>query len=177
MKKMAENIGFALLILLMAVTALSYLAPHFGWRVDAVLSGSMEPQLKTGAVVITRPIEPESVVVGDIITFRTTTVGENLISHRVIGIEENSPLYFHTKGDVNDDPDPFTVPAQNVVGKICFHIPFLGYATQFLKTFWGFLFALLIPGLIIIVMEVMNIRKVFTSEKIAKEVEGEVLRE
>ena len=177
MKKMAENIGFALLILLMAVTALSYLAPHFGWRVDAVLSGSMEPQLKTGVVVITRPVEPEAIAVGDIITFRPTTVGENLISHRVIGIEENSPLYFQTKGDVNADPDPFIVPAQNVVGKICFHVPFLGYATQFLKTLWGFLFALLIPGLIIIAMEVMNIRKALTNEKIGKEVEGEVVQE
>jgi len=137
----------------------------------------MEPQLKTGSVVITRPIEPESIVVGDIITFHPTTVGENQISHRVIGIEENSPLYFQTKGDVNNDPDPFIVPAQNVVGKICFHVPFLGYATQFLKTIWGFLFALLIPGLIIIVMEVMNIRKAFISEKIGKEVEGEVVRE
>jgi len=177
MKKIAGNVGFALLILLVAVTALSYLAPHFGWRVDAVLSGSMEPELKTGAVVITRPVEPEAIAVGDIITFHPTTVGENLISHRVIGIEEHSPLYFQTKGDTNDDPDPFIVPAQNVVGKICFHVPFLGYATQFLKTPGGFLFALVIPGLIIIVMDVVNIRKVFTSEKIGKEVGEEVVQE
>ena len=143
----------------MAAAVFTYLAPHLGWRVDAVLSGSMEPRLKVGSLVVTRPVEPEAIALGDIIIFRRTTVGENLICHRVIGIEESSPLYFKTKGDANDDPDPFIVPAQNVVGKIYLHVPFLGYGTQFLKTPFGFLLALLIPGLIIIMMDVKNIRR------------------
>ena len=159
MKKAAGNIGFALVIVLMAAAVLTYLAPHLGWRVNAVLSGSMEPQLKVGGVVVSRPVGPEAIAVGDIIIFRPTAVGENLISHRVIGVEEKSPLYFKTKGDANDTPDPFLVPARNVVGKICFHVPFLGYATQFLKTPFGFLFALLIPGLIIIMMDIRNVRR------------------
>lgn len=174
MKKVAGNIGFALIILLMATAALIYLAPHLGWRVDAVLSGSMEPQLKTGALVITRPIESEAIAVGDIITFRPTAVGENLISHRVIDVEQNSPLNFKTKGDANEDPDPFSVPARNVVGKISFHVPFLGYAAQFLKTPLGFLFALGIPGVIITAMYIMNIRRVLVEGR--EEVRDEVVR-
>ncbi len=175
MKKAVGDIGFAIVILLMAAAALIYLAPHLGWRVDAVLSGSMEPQLKTGALVVTRPIEPEAIAIGDIITFRPTAIGENLISHRVTGIEEHSPLYFKTKGDANEDPDPFIVPARNVVGKISFHIPFLGYATLFLKTPLGFLFALGIPGVIIIAMYIMNIRRVLVEGR--EETRDEVVRQ
>jgi signal peptidase len=156
-KKIAENISFALVILLMVAAVFTYLAPHLGWRVDAVLSGSMEPKLKTGAVVITQPADPEAIAVGDIITFRPTTVGENTISHRVLGIERSSSLYFRTKGDANEDPDPFIVPAQNLAGRICLHIPFLGYVTQFVKTPLGFSLALVIPGLLIVGLCMRNV--------------------
>ena len=117
MKKAAGNIGLALAILLMVAAALTYLAPHLGWQINAVLSGSMEPQLKVGGLVITRPIEPEAIAVGDIIIYRPIAAGENLISHRVVSMQRNSPLCFQTKGDANDDPDPLLVPAQNVVGR------------------------------------------------------------
>jgi len=116
----------------------------------------MEPRLKTGSLVITRPVEPEIIAVGDIITFRPTTVGENLITHRVIGISQSSPRYFQTKGDANDEPDPFTVPARNLAGRVCFSTPAVGYFTLFLKTPLGFLFGMVIPGLIIIVMYVRS---------------------
>jgi len=160
MKKAVGNLGVTLAIVLMVAAVATYLAPHFGWRVDAVCSGSMEPQLKVGAVVVTHSVEPEAIAVGDIITFRPTTVGENLISHRVIGVEEHSPVYFKTKGDANSGADPFIVPARNVVGKICLHVPFLGYATQFLKTPLGFVFALVLPGLLIVAIYVKSIWQV-----------------
>ena len=165
MKKAAGNLGFALAILLMVAAVLTYFAPHLGWRVDAVLSGSMEPQLKVGSVVVICPVEPETIAVGDIIAFHPMGVDETMVSHRVMGIEEGTPLYFRTRGDANEDADPSAVPAQNVVGKIRFHIPYLGYITQFVKTPLGFVLALVIPGLIIIAMYVRSIRRVLTSGK------------
>ena len=165
MKKTAEKLGFALVILLMVAAVLIYLAPHLGWRLDAVLSVSMEPYLKVGSVVVICPIEPEAIAVGDIIAFNPPGIDETLVSHRVIGIEEGSPLYFRTKGDANEDTDPSVVPAQNVVGKICFHIPFFGYIVQSLKSPTGFALALVIPGVIIIAMYVRSIRRALTRGK------------
>ncbi|GAI68238.1 unnamed protein product, partial [marine sediment metagenome] len=40
MKKAVGNFGLALIILLMTAAVLTFLAPHFGWRVDTVFSGS-----------------------------------------------------------------------------------------------------------------------------------------
>jgi signal peptidase len=135
--------------------------------VDAVFSSSMEPELKVGSVMVTRPVETEEIKMGDIITFHPP-LSEQLTSHRVIEIKEGSELHFQTKGDANEDPDPFIVPAQNVVGKICFHIPYLGYFSRALKTRLGFLLALGIPALIIIVMELRNIWQALTEEEIEK---------
>ena len=166
MKKAAWYLVFTVVVLFMAVAVFIYLAPHLGWRVNAVLSGSMEPELKVGSLVITCPVEPETIVVGDIITFRPVSVSENLITHRVIGIGQSSSLYFETKGDASDMPDPFTVPTQNLVGKICFHAPHWGYFTEFLKTPFGFLFAVMIPGVVIITSYILAVlRALSNSEK------------
>lgn len=165
MKKAAENFGTALLVVLLLAAVLTFLAPRFGWNVDAVFSGSMEPELRVGGVVITRPVDVEDIKAGDIITFYSP-LSEQLTSHRVIAVEHGSSFRFRTKGDANEDADSFTVPAENVVGKVCFHIPYLGYATQFVKTPLGFMLTLCIPGLVIIVMEMRNIWRVLTVEEI-----------
>ena len=164
MRKVANNFGLALTILLMTAAILTFLGPRFGWRLDAVYSGSMEPELNVGGIVITRPVAAEYIAVGDIITFYCP-LNEKLTSHRVIAVEENSSSQFRTKGDANEDADPFVVPAENVVGKVCFHIPYLGYATQFVKTPLVLLLTLGLPGLIIIIMEMRNIWCILTEEK------------
>jgi len=165
MKKAAENFGTALLVMLMLAAVFTFLAPRFGWSVDAVFSGSMEPELTVGGVVITRPVDVEAIKAGDIITFYSP-LSEQLTSHRLIAVEHGSSFRFRTKGDANEDADPFTVPAENVVGKVCFHIPYLGYATQFVKTLLGFLLTLCLPGVIILVMELRNIWIVLTKEAV-----------
>lgn len=167
MKKVFENFGLAVIILLMAAAAFTFLAPCFGWSVDTVFSGSMEPELKIGGVAITRPVEPEDIKAGDIITFYPP-LSEQLTSHRVIAVADGSPIHFQTKGDANENADPFLVPAENVTGKVCFHIPYFGYATQFIKTPLGILLTLCLPGLVIIAMEMRNIWRVITEERIER---------
>ena len=81
-----------------------------------------------------------------------------LITHRVVGIQEG-PLYFHTKGDANEDADPYLVPAQNVVGEVRFYVPLLGYVTDFIRSPLGFILLLGVPGLIIIGMEIMELNR------------------
>ena len=163
MRKAVEYVGLTIATLLMVAAVFTYVGPHFGCRVDAVLSGSMEPQLKTGSLIVTHSVEPEAIVVGDIITFHPRNANENLITHRVIGIGHSSSLYFETKGDANEGPDPFTVPARNLVGKVSFNAPYWGYATEFLKTPLGFLFAVVIPGAILLALYIINLWRALTS--------------
>jgi signal peptidase len=163
----AKFLGFSLVILLVAAAILTYLAPYFSWRVDAVMSGSMEPELKVGGLVITRPVDLKEIRVGNIITFYCP-LNKEMTSHRVIAIESGTSAYFRTLGDANKAPDPFIVPVQNIVGKVCFHIPYLGYVAQFIKTRLGILLILCIPGLIIIIMEIINIWRVIRDEQVER---------
>ncbi len=167
MKKVIRNFGLAVIILLMAVAVFTFVAPRLGWSVDTVFSGSMEPQLKVGGVAVTRPVAAEEIQVGDIITFYPPT-SEQLTSHRVIAVDDGSAFHFQTKGDANENADPFIVPAENVTGKVCFHIPYFGYAAQFIKTPLGILLTLCLPGLVIIALETRNIWRVIIEERVER---------
>jgi signal peptidase I len=158
MRKAAGVFGLVLLVLLMAMAVATFLAPHLGWRVDIVLSGSMESQLKAGGVVITRPVAANTIVPGDVITFYSPDTGK-MTTHRVVDIETSPSLRFRTMGDVNEESDPFMVPAESVVGKVCFDVPYLGYVARFVKSPQGLLLSLCLPGLAVIAVEIKNIRR------------------
>ena len=165
MKKIAWYTVFSLVVMLMVVAVFIYIAPHIGWHVSAVLSGSMEPALETGSLVVTRPVALEEIEVGDIITFNSGSPGERMITHRVIGIQKNSPISFRTQGDNCGMPDPFSVPAENLVGEICLHIPYGGNFTEFLKTPAGFISSVIVPGILIFVMYVISVWRAVIERK------------
>lgn len=88
MKRAARCFAWGAVVLLVATAALALLAPCFGFGIDIVFSGSMEPELKVGSVVITRPVDSEDIEAGDVIAFRSPHNG-TLMSHRVIAVEQN----------------------------------------------------------------------------------------
>ncbi|OGO31543.1 MAG: signal peptidase I [Chloroflexi bacterium RBG_16_56_11] len=163
-KKFIEFSGMLIVLLLMSAAALVFMAPRFGWRVDTVSSGSMDPALKTGGVVITRPVGPEQIAAGDIITFRSP-VNDALTSHRVTMKGGGPPYTFRTRGDANEEADPFAVTEDKVVGKVCFHLPYLGYVAGFVQTRLGLLLTLCVPGGLIIIREMINIWRVLTGNE------------
>jgi signal peptidase len=165
MRKAAGVFGYILVVLLMMTAALTFLAPHLGWRVDVVLSGSMEPRLHAGGLVVTRPAAVDTILPGDIITFYAP-VTRVPTTHRVVSVEPGPPLSFHTRGDANEEADIVTVTAPSVVGEVCFDVPYVGYATRFVKSPLGLLISLCLPGIIIIIMEIKNIRRVLVDREI-----------
>jgi signal peptidase I len=126
--KYAATVFFVLLVLAAVLIIAGYLV---GGRVETVLSGSMEPTIPTGGVVLISPISTGDIRVGDIIAFYNTNMK---VCHRVIAIEEGPPLQFITKGDNNRAADISPVPPENVLGRVVFTIPLAGYAIYYIKT-------------------------------------------
>jgi signal peptidase I len=93
----------------------------------AVLSGSMTPGLPVGGMAFVRPVDVASVQPGDVITFQREPGGPELVTHRVLAVDDagGSPV-FTTKGDANEDPDVDPVPASAVRGKLWFGVPHVG---------------------------------------------------
>ena len=75
-----------------------------------VKSGSMEPAIKTGALVAVRPAAGYEA--GDIITFRTSDNKKiDSTTHRVVEKQaEDGEISYITKGDANKAPDIRKIP-------------------------------------------------------------------
>ena len=161
---MAGKASSFLLIVVIIATIFSFLVPFSGWRVDTVLSGSMEPQFSAGDIVITGPVDVNEINTGDIITFRSSPDGR-LTTHRVASIEKGELLGFQTKGDANEGLDPFVVPETDIVGRVCFHVPYFGHVSHFVRTPIGFVLMSVFPGSIIAAEELVNILQLLRKEE------------
>ena len=123
-----------------------------------VLSGSMEPMMRVGDIVVVHKVNPETIEPGDIIAFKDPSGRKNvIITHRVIAYSEDGEG-FRTKGDACEEPDRFVVKKEDVVGKPVFLVPFAGYlfGPKGSKTLIWLLFVIL-PAGIIIADEIRNI--------------------
>ncbi len=141
----------------------------FGWELQVVLSGSMEPALPVGSVTFVEPTAADQVRVGDMLTYRLPAEPTMQVTHRVVEVvREGGSLSFVTKGDANDKPDSYIVPADDVVGTVRWDIPYLGYLVERARTPQAFLLIVGIPGLLIIAGEVWNIVRVLRRGKSAQ---------
>lgn len=97
-----------------------------GYAVLEVISGSMEPTIKVGDLIIINTNE-EKYGLGDIITFRD--INGSFVTHRIINIEDNVMV---TQGDANDSPDE-EMSVSSIVGKYEMRIPGAGKLMTSLK--------------------------------------------
>lgn len=123
--------------------------------VKIVKSGSMEPSIKTGAVVAIREVSVYNI--GDVITF-TSASSEIPTTHRIVGSEKVDGIeYFISKGDANEERDTNPVFANNVVGKVMVDVPYVGFILDFARQPIGFMLLIGVPALLIILDELTRI--------------------
>lgn len=148
---------FIVAIMAIAILLLSSLIPMPGnFKVKVVKSGSMEPYIKTGGIVVIIP--SSSYEVGDVITFGKDTKTQIPTTHRIVKIEGDGPLRtFTTKGDANDAEDPSVTRLADIEGKLLFTVPYLGYVLDFAKKPLGFALLVGVPALVIIIDEIGKI--------------------
>lgn len=128
-----------------------------GHKVLTVISGSMEPAIMTGDVIIVKPVaNPQAEIKdGDVITFRAKDDASMLITHRVVGtvLVNGTPAAFVTKGDANASEDFVPVSPEQVVGRYQWRVPLFGYLSSFLRKPLGIVLFVILPGLILIGLE------------------------
>ena len=127
----------------------------FGYRSYQIMTGSMEPTIPTGAIVIVKETDPDELAVGDVITFisRDKSIYGYANTHRIIAIEtdETGHRCYVTRGDANTAEDNDRVYPSEIKGKVVFHMG--GTATvflEFLHTKLGFVLVVLLPLMLLI---------------------------
>lgn len=146
-------VGFAV-----GIAAAATLPTVFGFQGFAVLSGSMEPTIGTGDVVVVRKIAPLDARPGDVVTFRSPDNPAKIITHRVTLMKATGDTVgFVTKGDANTGTEHWAVPATGTIGKVEYRIPKLGYLTNRIGSRLGRVAFLILPALILALVELRRI--------------------
>lgn len=149
------------LVLVVNVTIIvkSYIHPDrvpdfLGYKPFIVLSGSMEPAIHAGDLIITRVTEPEHIAEGDIIAFRADK--NVIVTHRVTDVQTGEGLTFLTKGDANTGADARAVGAGEMEGIYLCRLAGVGNFAMFLQTPLGMLLFVITPLCLFILYDVAS---------------------
>src|SRR3989344_3374019 len=155
--------GVSMLLIASAILFAAAIVPLFGNNALIVRSGSMEPTVAVGDLIVTKVQKTLTYKVGDIISFKNQ---DKVISHRIIGLEnQNGQVFYKTKGDANKNEDQGLVAESAIIGKAYFRLPYLGKLIAFTKTSAGFAVAVIFPALLVITFEIQNIFKEIKKQK------------
>ena len=149
-----------ILILNVVILAKSLLHPNdipgvFGYKPFVVLSGSMEPNIRIGDLIIIKKTDVSTLEKNDIIAFRGD---KNLVTtHRIINvINTGNDVCFETKGDSNNVKDDEIVCSENIEGKYIKRYEKIGSLILFIQEPLGFgmmIMTILLIGIIIFLIK------------------------
>ena len=140
------------------VTLAVALATLSGSQSLTVMSGSMEPAISTGDVVLTKPMPPADARVGDVVTYKEPKAPGRLITHRIRSIRVKDRSYvFVTKGDANDSVERWKVAANGRIARVTHHAPRLGYVLAYLRDPAKRRWILVVPAVLLGLFELVRI--------------------
>lgn len=157
----AGTILFAGTLLLVLLFAALTVGPRFlPYQVYTVLSGSMEPTIPTGSMIILEMVEAGDLAVGDIITMMHPEKKDVMITHRIVEIQtgENGRGLV-TKGDANNATDNWIVNAKGSGWRYVFGFPAAGYVLNWLQSPLGRMFSVVVPSIALGIMLLIDIWK------------------
>ena len=131
-KKIWDTVTTVLVVLVVIFAIFLMGSRLVGLQVFHVVSPSMEPTYSEGDLLYVKEVDPDSVKVGDPITF---VLNEDLVvaTHRVVAIDSEN-RQFTTKGDANETEDAAPVHFNNLIGVPVFSIPLLGYVSAYIQS-------------------------------------------
>lgn len=174
----AVVIALALVVLLRTVFTPAGEIPSLGnYSFMRTLTGSMEPAIPVHSFIVAEAVDPESLQVGDIITFRSTEskLEGALNTHRITSVyEEGGQLMLHTKGDANAVEDSEPVSSINVVGKVVFISAALGTVVSLFSNPLVFFPFVVVPLVLLLGFELVKLVK--STKEVARAEDEAALR-
>lgn len=155
-KRIVDVVLWVELAVLAILVAATWLPTLFGFQVYGILTGSMEPNIPVGSlVVVDTNINPAELEVGDVAAF---DIGNGMVcTHRVIENDvEGQQIY--TKGDANASEDSHPTAYSSVFGKTVKNFPGVGTIVNSVSAdrFVWIVGALVLTGMLILVSNVLG---------------------
>lgn len=122
--KSYRNIVVAFVIIGVVVGGLVYMYHEnvMFWKPYAIVTGSMEPAIKRGDIVLLEKTDFGQLKVGDVITYAKGSVP---VTHRIYNLSSDGVIW--TKGDANANVDPYKIYPDEVIGRVKYTIPKIGW--------------------------------------------------
>lgn len=135
MLKKICNLLMTIIIVLLFILAGILVGPRlFGCNTYAVISGSMEPEIPVGSIVCSQKVEFADLKENDVISYQVSS--DTIVTHRIVSID-NEKKQVITKGDANNVNDANPVPSSNIIGKVVFSLPLIGYISIYMQSMLG----------------------------------------
>lgn len=131
-----------------AICILATLASVFFGITPLVLrSGSMSPEIPTGALAFARSVEASDLRVGDVVS--VDNASGTRITHRIVAIHDlDGQAELTLKGDANSVPDPAPYVVADA-DRVLFSVPLLGYVVAWLSSKTAAFLGRLIAGVVL----------------------------
>lgn len=129
-------LSWSVLLVMLAILLVSVVLPRVvGGQAYTVLTGSMQPTMDPGALVVVRPEPIEQVAVGDTVTYQLESGKAAVVTHRVVsvGYAADGAVRLRTRGDANGTDDPEPVRAEQVRGVVWYSVPWLGHVNTLVR--------------------------------------------
>lgn len=127
--------SWLLLLTVLSVAAVMIVIPRIGGATAyTVLTGSMAPGMPPGSLAVVRPVDPETLRTGDVITYQIKSGEPAVVTHRLVGVGStlDGELRFTARGDANGANDPPIRPEQ-IRGSLWYQLPWLGHINSALS--------------------------------------------
>lgn len=125
-----------------------------------VLTDSMQPEIKSGDLIICHTTSADEVQVNEIISFFDPEGnGTSIVTHRVVEIlQEEDGIFFRTRGDNNNTDDQELVPEENLVGIYRMRIAGVGHVAMFMQSTTGLVVCVVFPILLLVGYDIIRRR-------------------
>ncbi len=125
----SQIVSWLALFVVLCLLAVMVLIPRLGGGTAyTVLTGSMRPNYPPGELIVTKPVQPEQISVGDVLTYQYESGKPGVVTHRVVSISSSlsGGQEFILRGDANNSNDE-PIVAEQIRGKLWYSMPWLGY--------------------------------------------------
>ncbi len=131
--RLAKILGTGVFICTILLLLPIALPRMMGYSTYNVVSGSMEPEIPVGSIILVKPVDCLELKEGDIIAFNRENI---VVCHRVV---DNNTFEgkLSTKGDANDTEDFGILTYSDVIGLVEHHYPVLGSIGAYVSTASG----------------------------------------
>jgi signal peptidase len=155
----ANRAATAVLAAALLVATIALAGAAMGYRGVTILSGSMEPSISTGDLVVADTIRASQMRVGDVVTFRSEAGFS--ITHRVSSVtaKPDGSIAVTTKGDANPVPERWSTPPDATVGRVVATLPQVGAITRWTSDPTG---RLLVLGAIAVLGAGVALRRIWS---------------